>query len=37
MPHISIKHLPIEPDERRQPALVSEVTEAVKSAKVPRY
>lgn len=37
MPHIIIKHLPIEPGERRQPALVSEVTEAVKSAKVPRY
>jgi phenylpyruvate tautomerase PptA (4-oxalocrotonate tautomerase family) len=32
MPHISIKHLPIELDERRQAALVSEVTEAVKSA-----
>ncbi len=30
--HISIKHLPIELDERRQSALVSEVTEAVKSA-----
>lgn len=32
MPHISIKHLPIELDERRQARLVSEVTEAVKSA-----
>ena len=32
MPHISIKQLPIEPDERRQSALVSEVTEAVDSA-----
>jgi 4-oxalocrotonate tautomerase len=32
MPHISIKHLPVEPDERRQSALVSEVTEAVDSA-----
>jgi 4-oxalocrotonate tautomerase len=32
MPHISIKHLPVELDERRQSALVSEVTEAVKRA-----
>jgi phenylpyruvate tautomerase PptA (4-oxalocrotonate tautomerase family) len=32
MPHISIKHLPIELDERRQAVLVREVTEAVKSA-----
>ena len=31
MPHISIKQLPIEPDERRQSALVREVTEAVDS------
>ena len=32
MPHISVKQLPIEPDERRQSALASEVTEAVDSA-----
>jgi phenylpyruvate tautomerase PptA (4-oxalocrotonate tautomerase family) len=32
MPHISIEHLPVEPDERRQSASVSEVTEAVDSA-----
>jgi 4-oxalocrotonate tautomerase len=32
MPHISIKHLPVEPDERRQSASVSEVMESVNSA-----
>ena len=32
MPHITIKHFPVELDERRHSALVSEVTEAVKSA-----
>jgi 4-oxalocrotonate tautomerase len=32
MPHITVKHLPIELDEQRHSALVSEVTEAVKSA-----
>lgn len=32
MPHITIKHLPVELDERRHEALVSEVTEAVRSA-----
>jgi 4-oxalocrotonate tautomerase len=32
MPHISIKHLPVELDDRRQSALVSEVTEAVERA-----
>ena len=32
MPHINIKHLPTELDERRESALVSEITQAVKSA-----
>ncbi len=32
MPHVNIKHLPAELDERRESALVSEITEAVKSA-----
>lgn len=32
MPHVNIKYLPIELDEGRQSALVSEVTEAVKRA-----
>ena len=32
MPHVNIKHLPVELDERRESALVSEITEAVKSA-----
>jgi len=32
MPHITIKHLPAELDEQRHKALVSEVTEAVRSA-----
>jgi phenylpyruvate tautomerase PptA (4-oxalocrotonate tautomerase family) len=32
MPHISIKHLPIELDEQRHLALVREVTEAVERA-----
>jgi phenylpyruvate tautomerase PptA (4-oxalocrotonate tautomerase family) len=32
MPHVNIKHLPTELDERRESALVSEITQAVKSA-----
>lgn len=32
MPHVNIKHLPAELDEQRESALVSEITEAVKSA-----
>lgn len=32
MPHIIIKHLPVELDEQRHEALVSEVTDAVRSA-----
>jgi len=32
MPHVNIKHLPTEMDEPRVSALVSEITEAVKSA-----
>ena len=32
MPHVNIKYLPIELDEQRRSTLVSEVTEAVKTA-----
>ena len=32
MPHITIKHLPVKLDEQRHEALVSEVTEAIRSA-----
>lgn len=32
MPHITIKHLPVELDEQHHEALVSKVTEAVRSA-----